>query len=179
MVSFLRFNWGLLLWDGALAGRLCSPCTEEYTNVYQVLTCPMNFARIRSTCAYRRQPGREPVLRKILSYAILLSVLFWIVLSYVPASLVPLPDLAILPAGVNPLFRSLSVISLVLFVAIQTWIVRGTLQVLRPLDRRRSLAHDEFRLSRSREFIWSAIPVVMTLILALASLPTWRSLSVP
>lgn len=111
--------------------------------------------------------------------SVLLGVILWIVLSYVPASLVSLPEVSIQAVAANALFRRITVIGLIVFVALQVWLLISTMHIFRSGDERKEVAEGEFHLRRPAEFFWTVVPLIMTLALALATLPTWMSLNSP
>ncbi len=107
-------------------------------------------------------------MRSLLVYALLASVLLWLVLSYVPAELVALPQIEA-PRTADWLLRGLGVATVALFVALHLWLLRST-------DRAVKQTRAGFRLGRVAELVWTALPLGMALLLAWASLPLWRSL---
>lgn len=100
----------------------------------------------------------------------LVAIAFWLVLSYVP--FVALPVLH-WPAWSGPVLAGIAAAGLVVFVAIQVWIVVATDQ---SLVASAEGAAAGFRLSRGREMLRTALPILMTLVLAAFATGTWRAL---
>lgn len=116
------------------------------------------------------------MIQRLLSLALLLGVILWIVLIYVPDSLLPLPILGYPSSG--RLLAGLAVVCLVAFLAIQVLVVRSTARSMQPSHHSHS-NHPAFRLHRNAELFWTVLPLVMTLALAWASYPLWRQLLQP
>jgi heme/copper-type cytochrome/quinol oxidase subunit 2 len=116
-------------------------------------------------------------LRKLLAYGLLLGALLWLVLSYLPESMVALPILSF-PEALNPMFQRLLIFGAALFLALQLWLLLATGGLFRP-GRSSRTAANAFQLTLPRELFWTALPILMTIVLALASLRTWYSLSPP
>lgn len=100
----------------------------------------------------------------------LVAVGVWLVLSYMPG--VALPALAY-PAWSGPLLALAAAAGLLLFLAIQAWIVRATDRAIAGGGK---AVAAELGVARGREIIWTALPIVMTLALAAASAGLWRAL---
>ncbi len=96
----------------------------------------------------------------------------WLVLSYAPVSL---PTIAYGRAG--QWFAILLAGVLIVFLGIQCWLIAVSARLFRPnSDLDRTEIGAEFRLRRRSEVFWTAIPLVMTVLLAVWSYPTWVSL---
>lgn len=111
------------------------------------------------------------VIQRLFALALLLGVILWLVLSYIPDSLLPLPTVGYSGAGM--LLAGLAVLCLAAFLAIQWIVVQSTARSLEhgdPSDTRRP----PFRLNKSVELFWTALPLAMTLALAWASYALWR-----
>ena len=121
----------------------------------------------------------KPVLRTVLSYTLLLVVVLWLVLSYVPDSLVALPALSFGGEQIGSLFQQALLFGLVIFVALQAWLLRSSVRMFRPSEQGEESLAQRFGLNASVEFVWTFIPLVMTLGLALLSHQTWLSLVSP
>ncbi|MEZ4729230.1 MAG: hypothetical protein R3E79_19025 [Caldilineaceae bacterium] len=113
---------------------------------------------------------------RFLGYGSLLLVVGWLALSYGAW----LPDSAHIEAPVvqvGPWFQQATVGILLLFVAIQLWLVYTT---FRMLHRRRQVEgqsiSDHFALSLFGELFWTALPVLLTIGLALAGYGLWASI---
>jgi heme/copper-type cytochrome/quinol oxidase subunit 2 len=116
------------------------------------------------------------VIQRLLSLALLLGVILWLVLIYAPDSLLPLPILGYPSSG--RLLASLAVSCLAAFLAVQGVVLRSTAHSIQP-DRQTQTGHPPFRLHRPLELVWTALPLLMTLALAWASYPLWRQLLHP
>ncbi len=116
------------------------------------------------------------MVQRILSLALTLGVILWIVLTYVPDSLLPLPIIRF--SGSGGLLAGLTVACLVAFVAIQTYLVRSTVRGVDP-DHQPPNTRSPFRLNRNAELFWTVLPLVMTLVLAWASYGLWINLTQP
>lgn len=100
----------------------------------------------------------------------------WIVLSYVP--FLTLPVIAF-PVAFNPLFQILLLGAAVIFLGLQAWLVWTTVKTIQSGQRSEDSIVQEFRLSLAREAFWTALPIAMTIGLALISYQTWVSLASP
>jgi hypothetical protein len=96
----------------------------------------------------------------------------WIVVSYLPDTQAMLPTFSL--TGMGPLLAWLGVAALIAFVAIQFLLVNSTDTTVREYQTRQH--RSSFRLSRSAEFFWTALPIVMTAGLAWASYALWLNL---
>ena len=106
---------------------------------------------------------------------ILACVIAWLVLSYVPASIIVLPTIAFDSAWAAAWFPVMVAVVLAMFVAIQTWLVIGTARMLRkPADADLAATIRQFRLNVSVETIWTVLPLAMTVGLVLASFTSRR-----
>lgn len=117
------------------------------------------------------------VLRKILTLAILISTALWLVLSYLPGVRSLLPQFSWQALGAGRTFSWLALFSLVAFVAIQLWLLWHTLHLLRG---QRSGSRGDvqgFPIRLDMELLWTALPLVLTLGLAVASYRLWSSLA--
>lgn len=115
-------------------------------------------------------------MNRYLGYGSLALVIGWLVLSYsawLPTRLrfgAPLVE-----AG--PWFQGATVAILLCFVAIQIWLLASTLRLLQ--QRRR---HDDqtmaghFVLNTVGELFWTALPLLLTIGLALAGYRLWASI---
>ena len=119
------------------------------------------------------------MLRSILTYSTLAIVVLWLVLSYIPRHALSLPNLAVQGAAAGIVFQWILVVSLLIFVAIQVWLLRATVDFFRPGKRNGAATPQAFGLTLSSELFWTAIPLIMTIGLALASYRTWLSLASP
>lgn len=115
-------------------------------------------------------------MQKLLAYLILLGVVVWIVLSYLPASVVALPTIAF-PTALNPFFQRVLVVTLTLFLVLQVLLVWTTVKNIQTRQQGKESADNPLSLSLTREAFWTALPIVMTIVLALVSYQTWVSLA--
>lgn len=107
-------------------------------------------------------------MRYVVSVGILIGVVAWLVLSYVPASLVSLPTIAFDGAWTAAWFPALAVVSLLAIVGIQSGLVFATVRMLRrPADADLAKTIREFGLRVRPEAFWTVLPLVMTLGLVL------------
>jgi len=114
------------------------------------------------------------VRRWILTIASLGVIALWLVLAYVPS--LPRPTLG-WPAWSGAPLAVLAGVGLLAFLLIQGYMVRATDQFLSGCAPAEQLViQAEFELDRGREIFWTAMPIVMTLALAAAAWPLWRSL---
>lgn len=117
------------------------------------------------------------MLRKIFAYAILAVTVLWLVFSYIPVSVVTMPQIAYPLASSGRLFQYLLVGGFVLFVLLQIWLVVASARLFRTADGRQNQVTTEFGLNRTTEIFWTAIPLLMTIGLALAGWQMWSSLA--
>ncbi len=106
--------------------------------------------------------------------SILLTGVFiaWLVLSYAPTLL---PTVSF--GRADRWFGLLLVGGLAVFLGIQCWLIVASARMFRPGGAlRRAEECSEFHLRRWSEILWTAIPLAMTLVLAVWSYPTWASL---
>ena len=111
------------------------------------------------------------VIQRLFALALLLGVILWLVLSYVPDSLLPLPTVGY--PGAGKLLAGLALLCLAAFLAIQWIVVQSTARSLKRGDPS-DVHRPPFRLNKSVELFWTALPRAMTLALAWASYPLWR-----
>jgi len=101
-------------------------------------------------------------MRSIISILLLVVTVAWIILSYIPKSVLSLPNLTIgEPLTTNsPLILG---IILTLFIGIQLVLISSIWKMFR---REPSSQHaDEFNLRAPNELFWSVLPLVSTIIL--------------
>jgi len=124
----------------------------------------------------------------ILSILTLLSVIFWLFFSYVPASLIALPSLNLFGKGSGVLLQTLVLICFIFFVLLQVTVVHSTIRMLRRFnapgasydgvgsDGTVNNAIGNFKLNLWAEIFWTILPLLTTLGLAFASYQVWVSL---
>jgi hypothetical protein len=109
----------------------------------------------------------------------LAAVLLWLVLSYTPS--VTLPALSY-PRWSGPLLAIAGAAGLMAFLAIQAWLVWATGLFVRPTAGSRSTnpaaesTVAEFNLRLRSELTWTALPIAMTVALALLASGLWFAL---
>ena len=142
--------------------------------------CCYNPRRHFSRAGLRAFDGGIAVARKIrvvLTVSILVGVIGWIVLSYLPTSVISLPQFHWMPNGVVQFFPGFLVAGFVAFLLLQVWLVWTTgasvqkYETVAEASRRRA-----FRLSVRREMILTALPIGFTAIIAAASYSWWQRL---
>jgi heme/copper-type cytochrome/quinol oxidase subunit 2 len=124
------------------------------------------------------------VSRYIWSIVALAGVLFWLFFSYMPFPLPATAGLSSLPGWSSQLLQPLAILSLLLFVGIQLWLLFATVRLRSAFDPQRSGAEggqrgQTFQLNFVIELFWTILPLLMTLGMAYISYQTWLSLSTP
>lgn len=115
--------------------------------------------------------------RNLLTPLTLLAVAGWLLFSYAPQTWGGLPVLAFPIDKMGYLFRPLALIVLLIFLVLQGVLVWATFRLRGP-TRANELA-DGRRLRVGAELFWTALPLLMTVGLALLSYPTWSALVSP
>jgi hypothetical protein len=106
------------------------------------------------------------MMRTAGTVGILLGFVAWLALSYWPAAAALLPTIAFASGWANMWLPVLALATLLVSSAIQAWLVYATGHSLRsPAGPAQAVALSEFRLSIGREMVWTAIPLVFTLVL--------------
>jgi heme/copper-type cytochrome/quinol oxidase subunit 2 len=120
------------------------------------------------------------VFRKLLAVLILLGVISWLVLSYLPPGMIVLPAMAFSPSGLSALFPALLVAAVIVFAAIQLWLVWSTVKSLRTsrLEEAQGL-EPRLKLNIFAEALWTALPLVGTLVLVVVGYRLWVHLTTP
>ena len=114
------------------------------------------------------------MLQRLLAWIIVLVSILWIVVSYLPTVQAAMPMVAPM-SGALPAW--LGITSLAIFLGIQLWLIKTTGTAIQSYRSNPEAA--PFRLRLGRELFWTALPVLMTLVLAWASLVLWRNLAIP
>ena len=115
------------------------------------------------------------MLQRLFTLAIVVIFILWIVVSYLPGVQALLPTIAF--SGGSSWLAALALIALVAFIAIQLWLVYTTVATVRSFQVK---GHDSpFRLKLGAELFWTALPIVMTVGLAWASIALWLNLMKP
>lgn len=107
------------------------------------------------------------MVRYGLLIAVLLAVIAWLVLSYVPAAAALLPVIAVDDALAARVLPPLAVLTLAGLVVIQAVVLAVTGRMMRqPPTSALAATVQQFQLRYGREMFWTALPLVMTLVLA-------------
>jgi hypothetical protein len=114
------------------------------------------------------------VRQRILALLLLAAVVLWLVLSYLPAAR-RLPVLAF--SGAGGVLAALTVATLLVFIAIQLWLIRSTMSSVGRSQH--GSAQSPFRLKLGVELFWTALPLVITVALAWAGYARWTHLIQP
>lgn len=112
------------------------------------------------------------MLSRLLTVALLLITLLWLVVSYLPGVRAMLPTIAF--ANQNGWMAPASLLAFIAFVAIQIWLVYTTVATVRAYQARNGTT--AFRLRVGAEFFWTALPIAMSLLLAWAGYELWLNL---
>ncbi len=115
-------------------------------------------------------------MNRYVGYGSLLLLLGWLGLSY--GAWLPESARLIAPlAQVGNWFQQVILVILLCFIAIQLWLLRSTFRLLyrRPLTDAHPLP-THFALSLWREIFWTAIPLFLTIGLALVGYKLWANL---
>ena len=109
-------------------------------------------------------------MRYLVTGGVLLATIAWLVLSYMPATVAPLPKLTLDSATLAPFLPWLTALTLALFLVIQLDLVRVTGQWFRhpsqtPDHAATAKAISDFGLSRGWELFWTVLPVLGTVLL--------------
>ena len=120
--------------------------------------------------------------RAFFTYAILLIVVLWLVLSFVPSSLLALPQFVPEQGAVSRLSGQLLLVGLIAFLALQAWLIELTARLFQTPSETgshsRAEAIESFRLTRRAEIFWTAVPLLMTVALAFAGYRAWHTLAI-
>jgi heme/copper-type cytochrome/quinol oxidase subunit 2 len=109
------------------------------------------------------------VLQRLFALAMFTIIVLWLMVSYMPHVQSALPTIAFAQAGG---WQSTSgVILLVVFIALQVWLLYTTLTRVRTSQMH---SHTKpLRLKLGVELFWSVLPILMTIALAWASYALW------
>ncbi|MEZ4656476.1 MAG: cytochrome c oxidase subunit II transmembrane domain-containing protein [Caldilineaceae bacterium] len=113
--------------------------------------------------------------RRILSYLLLALVAAWLVLSYVPTSVISLPPIFV--SETPAWFGAAALFILVSMVLIQIGLLGATVRFVRTyrVENRRGGTRSErvFKLRLNAELFWTLVPLLIVLILGLLSFSIW------
>ena len=141
------------------------------------LTGTLKADTIRRVVFRERREAVGKKLRLLLTIIILAGVISWIVLSYLPSSLIALPQFQAAPAALVNAVPALVVVSLLVFIGLQVWLVQSTAaSIKRPRDASRGQVTGRFELNAGREAVLTALPIGFTVLLALAAYGWWQKL---
>jgi heme/copper-type cytochrome/quinol oxidase subunit 2 len=115
------------------------------------------------------------VFKRLLALAILIIFILWLVISYLPGVQALLPTIAF--SGGGNLLALLGVASLIIFIAVQLWLLYTTVLTIRTHQAKEH--GSPFRLKVGAEFFWTALPILMTVGLAWASYALWLGAKMP
>src|SRR5688500_13045774 len=132
------------------------------------------WVRLLCSCALLFEIG-GCVFKRLFALSMLVIFILWLVISYLPGVQAQLPTIAF-GSGSN-LLAALGVASLIVFVAIQLWLLVTTVSTIRTFQAKE--IRTPFRLKVGTEFFWTALPILMTVGLAWASYALWLGQSVP
>lgn len=121
----------------------------------------------------RKFESSGTVLQRLFAYAILVITLLWLVLNYIPASIVKIPQITYPPESDGRLFSYLLAGGVVLFVLLQVWLVVASLRMFRTADGTENITARRFGLTQGTEAFWTAIPLLMTIGLAVVVWQIW------
>ena len=114
-------------------------------------------------------------MRYFWSLILLLVTLAWLVLSYLPVARA-LPDIAFTGAWTVMWFPAFVVLSIAVFLGIQTLLVTDTVKMLRRPESEGLRANiEQFRIRLAPEVVLTVLPIVGTLLLASAIVVLSRS----
>ena len=117
-------------------------------------------------------------MRMLLSVGILTVAVGWIVLSYLPSVSIMLPKFQYAPDGIVRIFPGLMIAGFLAFVALQLWVVETTaVSVRRHEESVKASSPTAFNLTVGREAFLTALPIVFTVLLGLASYGWWQRLA--
>lgn len=114
-------------------------------------------------------------MQRLFTFAILIICILWLVVSYLPGVKALLPTLTLAAGG--GWLAWLGVAALIAFIAIQLWLVITTVASVRAYRAKNN--GTAFRLRTGVEFFWTALPIMMTIVLAWVSYGLWINLSKP
>jgi hypothetical protein len=126
-------------------------------------------------------------IRTLVAIVILIGVIGWIVLSYLPTTLITLPQFRYAPSGAMSVFPVLILIGILFFVSLQVWLVQTTVKSVRHYRTGLTVRHyqndaqsqqsSNFELNVGREAVLTALPIGFTIVLAVASYFWWERLT--
>lgn len=114
-------------------------------------------------------------MNRYIGYGSLALVIGWLVLSYsnwLPATL----RMGAPVAGAGPWFQGATVAILLCFIAIQLWLLASTWRIVRRQHQDDTQTTGYVSLSLFGELFWTALPLLLTIGLALAGYRLWATL---
>jgi hypothetical protein len=114
------------------------------------------------------------MMRMLLSTFVLAVTIAWIVLSYSPVDIVSLPQFHFASDDVARLFPPVLLVGFAAFVVLQLWLVQTTARSVRDYNQSGSRDTHGFTLRVGREVFLTALPIVFTVVTALAALGWWQ-----
>ena len=113
--------------------------------------------------------------RRILSYCLLMLTVAWLILSYVPASVISLPQIS--AYGNSTWFGSAALLVLVSMALLQVGLLGATARFVRAYraenQRSATTPGQIFHLKLISELFWTFVPLLIVLILGLLSFSIW------
>ena len=105
-------------------------------------------------------------MRTFFLYLLLLVTVFWLVLSYIPAAFISLPQIPEANGQLRQLYGFVLAAGVGIMLLIQSWLVVATVRIVRKAQQRQS-SGTRIRLTMPLEVIWTAFPLIATVILIL------------
>ena len=111
------------------------------------------------------------MLRRLFTILVLIAVAGWLVLSYLPAGTVTLPQISFASPWAPPWLAVATAAAFVVFAGIQIRLVAATARLFRaPAGSDTDAAVAALGLHRGREVFWTALPLAVTVALGLVLL---------
>ena len=106
------------------------------------------------------------MIRSTLSIGILITVVIWLLLSYLSGTYLSLPQIELTSLFGTTLSRWLLALLISVFVAIQVEVVRATVQKAG----KNNASQQPLSLNRASEGFWAFLPLIATLVLVIVYL---------
>lgn len=118
----------------------------------------------------------ERILRNLVTLAILIGSLAWIVFSYIPDRLIEIPKYRFDVDNIGPVSIALIIVSLLAILFLQIWITLSTGRSIREYNQSEKAEKQGFHLRPGVEMALTATPIVFTLLLGGAAYVWWSGL---
>jgi hypothetical protein len=115
------------------------------------------------------------VLQRLLTLAMLLICVLWIVVSYLPGVQAYLPVIGFAQGA--PWLGALAVPAVLVFLAIQLWLLYSTVSTVRAYQAKSPRSPIQLKLGA--ELFWTALPIAITIALVWASYARWWNFARP